>query len=61
MQIRKLKKVKVLDENTYSCEVEIFYEQENVWVKTTYIARKGDNSPVNLLILDRISTGKYKQ
>lgn len=60
MQVRKIRNVQRIEDDAYSCTVEFFIEQEQVWKRMPYVARKDDSSPVNEWIINQISTGKYK-
>lgn len=60
MKARKIRNVRQIEEDVYVCDVELFVESQQNWSKTVYVARKGDESPVNQWILDQLLTGKYK-
>lgn len=60
MKARKLRNVIMVEDNAYMCTVEVYNEKENVWAQIPYVAREGDDSPLNLWILNQLSTGKNK-
>lgn len=60
MEVRKLRNVVLIDEETYTCSIELYSKAEDKWTRTDYVSKKDDPSPVNQWILNQISTGKYK-
>ena len=60
MEVRKLRNVVLIDDETYTCSIELYSKTEDKWNRTNYVSKKDDPSPVNQWILNQISTGKYK-
>ena len=60
MEVRKVRNVQRLEDDVYSCTIEIFVQEEKDWKRVPYVARKNDDSPINQWILKQLETGKYK-
>jgi phosphopantetheine adenylyltransferase len=60
MKFKKIRKLKRLTDTAYSCEVEIFNQKNQEWVKTPYVTSNDDDSELGKWILKQIATNNYK-
>jgi hypothetical protein len=60
MKIKRIKNIRLVADKTYMCDVEVFFEKENMWRFIPYVAREEDDSQLNVLILKQMKSKKYK-